>query len=603
MSFAPPHRGRLFAAALAVTFAFASSAQPAAAQPDAPPPWAEPFAADTAAIAAAAAELEPAAEGGRVLLEEIVVRYDEDGRQEYRRREVVRIESQAAVSSWNDLAAQWRPWHQERPELRVRVIAADGTVRTLDPATVAEVPVEEQGVRVISDARRLRAPAPGLAVGTVLESEVTLRDTKPLFEAGVVGRMVIGYGVPVEATRLVLDAPASLPLTWRAWKVGDPVPRREEADGRVRLVFDLGPSEPRSELEAWTRGDVRQRPTVAWATGRSWQEVAAAYAGVVERQLDGVDVAEVAAAATRGVDGRAARVAALVAELHRRVRYTGLEFGEAAIVPRPPAETLKRGYGDCKDKSALLVALLQEAGVDAHLALLDAGYGEDVHPELPGFGAFNHAVVHVPAAGDEPAIWIDATAEWYPVGLVPSSVQGRLALLATPRDGRLVEVPRATSADRRHRAEREIRFAEDGFGDVVERIEYHGLAAADTRGFFQSISEDARRESVERYVESNWHRDEVADWSLDALAEADRPLSFDVEIEEAPPVITAFTESVAFLDLGSVLGDLPTTLRVDPEEAEPREHDLVITEPYRREVRYRLVPANGFVPADVPEDE
>jgi transglutaminase-like putative cysteine protease len=42
------------------------------------------------------------------------------------------------------------------------------------------------------------------------------------------------------------------------------------------------------------------------------------------------------------------------------VRYTGVEFGEAAIVPRKPSETLERRFGDCKDKAPLLVAMLRE---------------------------------------------------------------------------------------------------------------------------------------------------------------------------------------------------------------------------------------------------
>ena len=40
-----------------------------------------------------------------------------------------------------------------------------------------------------------------------------------------------------------------------------------------------------------------------------------------------------------------------------RVRYTGVEFGQAAIVPTEPREVISRHYGDCKDKATLLVAL------------------------------------------------------------------------------------------------------------------------------------------------------------------------------------------------------------------------------------------------------
>ena len=85
----------------------------------------------------------------------------------------------------------------------------------------------------------------------------------------------------------------------------------------------------------------------------------------------------------------------LVAALHKNVRYTGVEFGEDSIVPQFPSETLKRKYGDCKDKAALLVTMLRAVNIPANLALLSTGPGQDINPELPGMGMFDHAIVFV----------------------------------------------------------------------------------------------------------------------------------------------------------------------------------------------------------------
>ena len=76
-----------------------------------------------------------------------------------------------------------------------------------------------------------------------------------------------------------------------------------------------------------------------------------------------------------------------------QVRYTGVEFGSARLIPEFPAETLRRRFGDCKDKSPLLIAALRASGIDAYLALLSAGDDQDVSAELPGLGMFNHAIV------------------------------------------------------------------------------------------------------------------------------------------------------------------------------------------------------------------
>ncbi|MBK7197492.1 MAG: transglutaminase family protein [Myxococcales bacterium] len=43
--------------------------------------------------------------------------------------------------------------------------------------------------------------------------------------------------------------------------------------------------------------------------------------------------------------------------------------------PFAPADTLARGFGDCKDKATLLVALLRAAKIPADVALLSTGPG------------------------------------------------------------------------------------------------------------------------------------------------------------------------------------------------------------------------------------
>ena len=85
--------------------------------------------------------------------------------------------------------------------------------------------------------------------------------------------------------------------------------------------------------------------------------------------------------------------------LDREVRYTGIEFGEAAIVPHDPAEMLSHKYGDCKDKATLLVTMLRAAGIPAYVALLNVGSRMDVPADLPGMGLFDHAIVFVPGDG------------------------------------------------------------------------------------------------------------------------------------------------------------------------------------------------------------
>src|SRR5207237_6759909 len=108
----------------------------------------------------------------------------------------------------------------------------------------------------------------------------------------------------------------------------------------------------------------------------------------------------------------------IVGSLHKNVRYTGVEFGESSLVPQFASETLKRRYGDCKDKATLLVTMLRSAGIPANLALLNSGPRRDIDTNLPGIGMFDHVIVYVPASTTDSDLGVDATAQYSQLGTV-----------------------------------------------------------------------------------------------------------------------------------------------------------------------------------------
>lgn len=144
-------------------------------------------------------------------------------------------------------------------------------------------------------------------------------------------------------------------------------PVATERDGRKTLRFELSPVPKIKRFEPLLPPDEPRWPHVAFTTGNSWAAVAAEYAGIVERQLATAKLDPLVREAVGAETARDKVIARLLAKTHELVRYTALEFGEAAIVPRTPEETLERRYGDCKDKSVFLVGLLRAAGIPAHL--------------------------------------------------------------------------------------------------------------------------------------------------------------------------------------------------------------------------------------------
>jgi len=85
----------------------------------------------------------------------------------------------------------------------------------------------------------------------------------------------------------------------------------------------------------------------------------------------------------------------------------GIEMGEYSHRPNSPEKVLKQRYGDCKDKSLLLIYLLKGYGITAFPVYINTYLKDKTKDILPTTGAFNHAVVLVEYNGKK--IWIDPT--------------------------------------------------------------------------------------------------------------------------------------------------------------------------------------------------
>ena len=89
------------------------------------------------------------------------------------------------------------------------------------------------------------------------------------------------------------------------------------------------------------------------------------------------------------------------------IRYMGIEMGEYSQRPNAPERVLIQRYGDCKDKSLLLVYLLNKQNIDAYMAYVDTYAGKRTKDFLPSPFLFDHVVVVVEYNHNK--TWIDPT--------------------------------------------------------------------------------------------------------------------------------------------------------------------------------------------------
>ena len=431
-----------------------------------------------------------------ILLDEGRYRIDSEGKLTTVFHQIYRCLSRDALDQNGVVSGVWSPWYQNRPTIKARVITPDGEAHALDEATIEESRIPSDQPDVFTDRKLLRAPLPALAVGCVVETEVTVTEHTPFSAAGCSDMFQTGnFMLPIRLTNIVLECPASMPLMFRVLGSNAKAVTEEKGDSRI-ITLRLGPLEP--IIETWQSNlpsDVTASPMFVFSTVKSWRDVAQAYATVVDEQLAGSDLKKTLAAAVGAVEGKDRREIAkrIKKFVDGEIRYTSLAFGSAAIVPAKPEEVLRRGFGDCKDLSTLCVGLLRAAGVPADVALLRAGTGMDTVADLPSARTFNHAIVRVRG---NPPIWFDPTSRYVPFGELPIEDQDRLALVAARDTDVPVRTPRAEPADNRIVKKYTVAFFETLPTRLSSACTYSGGPAAAIRaGFF-----DAREGPTTRFA-------------------------------------------------------------------------------------------------------
>ncbi len=537
--------------------------------------------------------------------------FDASGRTVHMGHLIFKVLTQKGAEGWDSLSVGWEPWHDARPIIRARVIAPDFSVHTLDLNTVTEAPARGGDYKIYSDGKRLRAPLPAIAPGVVVEEEYTETETAPLFVPGHVGRVVFGSeDVPVAHSRAMFDAPTALPLRTNLLLLPGVKPVRTEANGRVTVVFDIGPLEGIESREPFLPHNTVLYPAIEFSTGASWQQIAAEYAKIVDGLADSAAVRAVVEPLIAGKKTAAEKEAAILDYLDREVRYTGIEFGEAAIVPHDPAETLAKKYGDCKDKATLLVAMLRSAGIPAYVALLNAGSRMDVPAELPGMGMFDHAIVYVPG---DPALWIDATDRYAHLGQLPMADQGRRALIARAETTALIKTPESASEDNGIVETREFTLTENGPANVVEITEPRGVLESVFRAYYADKPDNDTRDGLRAYVRSEYFSDDLTKVDRTDPADLSLPFQLTIACEKAKRGYTGLEDAQAAIRLDKIFQLLPDDLKRKDDTDEnkpsgpgkpkkPRTEDWEMNAAFSTAWNYRIAPPAGFVPKELPKD-
>jgi hypothetical protein len=263
-----------------------------------------------------------------------------------------------------------------------------------------------------------------------------------------------------------------------------------------------------SNLAATEQEPVQLR--YAWGPQTTWADVGIWYEGMlrdVERGSPGLHA--LAEQLINGSEEPRQRLAQLLAFVRNDVRYVAVEVGIGGYQPSPPAKVLERRWGDCKDKSLLLVSLLETAGIEAFPALIRLSMGQDIDRSFPVPDRFNHMIVAVPSEQlvREPLdpvaggyLFLDPTQERGGLGWLHPADQSKGALVVRAERSALVVTPDCSSIEG-SRLLADIELADDGSATGTVELLLSGASAYTLLYWLSSPSaEEAVRELLAEHL-------------------------------------------------------------------------------------------------------
>lgn len=544
------------------------------------------------------------------------------GKSRYTTHQVVKLLTERGIQKYDDIAIPYQPTAQHIGINIARTIRADGTV--VEPSDDAFNDVTPPGLlsyNLYSDMMWKVIAMPGLEPGACIEYQVTLEDAS---NRSVGNQSWLWGGFNFQSTEVTLQTnyalrlPKGTKVKWKAMNCQlNPHIRHEEETDIYLWTYGEAPAIT-EEVGMPALNSVTAR--LSYSSVPSWDDVYNWYKGLAkDRYTPDEAIEEIVNQLTRDLITDEDKIRAIYHFVASQIRYVGIELGRSAYQPSPAVEVLKKRYGDCKDKTTLIIAMLELVGIEAFPVLMSPAPYEPIDLELPSVGQFSHIIVAIPRGGGGQEVpdylWFDATASTCSYGGLPASDQGRKGFLIGKHHGKFVDIPIFPPESNQLTSRTEMRLNTDGSIQGEMWIGTTGQYSLDARLKYKQIHSNSLPTTLATELSQQFPGITVTQVETSELKDLSLPvdlnLSFQVE-EYAKPIDavggSAHSRNVEDKSHSRLLLPLPIDEFAAYAElfaATGRQYPLDLSYPMQMSKEIRIILPEGWttaLPADLNEE-
>ncbi len=388
-------------------------------------------------------------------------------------RKTLQVYSQEMADIFQTIEIGYSPFSGAPEVVFARIISPNGDVKVVEPSDLIDT-ADGSDDSDAGDDRKLVIPFAGLKVGDALDFVYRMPRVSMLGDGWSI-RFLFGEALPVKREILEIHIPEETEAN---------LFRKAEPEG------DAYSYDETNRIHRWTMTDeeafMREElcpaltfryPWIGLSTFGTWDAAGETYQRVFWEKIEVTpEISELAEKLTEGLDGDYERASALYAYTNEDIGSISVELGSGRLIPTSAAEVLRRSYGDCKDKTALLVALCLAADIKAEPALVATRPGSTVRSDFPELGSFTHMIVRLPDIRG--GTFCDPSMGDSCLDYLPVSVEGTLSLIVPAEGkGKLMSIPAASAEDHGFSLEIDIRPRSNNMTEIRLEGQYRGLLA------------------------------------------------------------------------------------------------------------------------------
>ncbi|MFH1825477.1 MAG: DUF3857 and transglutaminase domain-containing protein [Candidatus Firestonebacteria bacterium] len=423
-----------------------------------------------------------------------------------------------------DFASQsigYREGYQEVKIFFANTIKADGSVVRLEEKDIKDfAPYAE--VEFYTDIKQKKFTMPAIEPGCIIEYSYEVKNIKPLLPYDIYSLFRCKTRIPIKEDILEVVVPKNKSLKYKMF-VTDILPEIDEKDNKKRYIFkSLNQNEIIREPRMPSVYDKETFPQFYAWTLDSWDTISKWYINLVKEQMQVDDeLKNFTEALIKDKKTNEEKIKEMFYFVSQKVRYVAVELGPYTHKPHSAVEVFKKKYGDCKDKTTLLLTMLKIASIEGFPTLVPANM-EILDEGVPTMNVFNHVIAIIPKGNNE-YYYLDATNEVGSFDSIPFGMPIKVFVIDYNGNGKFITTPEAKDDKDYYYSLFTYNIDENGDADLEYNYKYYGKAAEGYRYMFKYTSPEERKKYFEK------QGIEVKDLKFSNIDNVEEPFSYTLK--------------------------------------------------------------------------